>query len=76
MPEQLDIIKRPRIGALYTPGGGAIAELRAIGPTHVVVHWARHGGQRHVIYTREDFDRQFVEVPRETFQQFDLFAEC
>lgn len=61
---------RPVVGRDYTPGGGAICECLAVGPTHVVVKWQSPVNDRRCIYTREDFARDFVAA----FEQPDLFG--
>ena len=70
---------RPIIGAIYTPGDGDECEMKAIGPTHVVVTWLRSGVNRRCIYTRAHFDREFTFVrlparPVEVGHQGDLFS--
>lgn len=69
---------RPIIGAIYTPGDDDECEMKAIGPTHVVVTWRRSSINRRCIYTRAAFDRDFtfVRLPPPAAppcQQGDLF---
>lgn len=75
MPEQIELIRRPTIGHLYTPGAGDIAECLACGPTHVVVKWIRARREHHVIYPREVFEKEFKETQLEHIEQPDLFGD-
>jgi hypothetical protein len=77
MSTQIELIPRPEIGHCYTPGDDDICEMRAIGPTHVVVVWLVRHSERRCIYTRADFSERFTEVmcPAPPGVQPDLFGE-
>lgn len=51
---------RPNIGQFFTNQQGQKAEVRAIGPSHVVINRHTRGGNRADVSTREDFYFEFL----------------
>ncbi|MGE0373453.1 MAG: hypothetical protein AB7Q01_16455 [Gammaproteobacteria bacterium] len=73
-PGQSDLtFDRPVVGRFYTPGGGDVGECRAICDSHVVILWCHRRTKRRVIYTREEFARDFEEARIERYEQREIF---
>lgn len=79
---QTELFPRPTIHALYALESGDTAQMKAIGPTHVVVTWLHSQTNHRCIWTRADFNRHFhyvsgppeIALP-EPVRQPDLFGD-
>lgn len=71
---QTIIEHRPTIGAHYLNADGAEAEMRAIGPTHVVVRMLGYHATSLRIITRDEFDTGWHLSPTSNVEQLELFA--